>query len=188
MKLRNIIVLVVVFIALGGVAFYFANRTEPVAETEEPQVFVWRIDMDEIQHIAVQLPREGKGESFVKISGGDNSAWYFDNAQHSTVDTARWGAGIPLLLSGPQAGRIVAENASSETLAEYGLDQPLMEITLTLNDKSTLDIRVGDRTPSGGFYYVQAPGSNAVALVDYTWYDALARLVTEPPYASTTAG
>jgi len=41
---------------------------------------------------------------------------------------------------------------------------------------------VGDRTPDGHAYYVQAPGSNDVALVDFTWYEVLERLVKEPPY------
>ncbi|GAG36527.1 unnamed protein product, partial [marine sediment metagenome] len=35
-------------------------------------------------------------------------------------------------------------------------------------------------------FYVQAPGSNDVALVDYTWYEVLERLVKEPPYAPTS--
>jgi hypothetical protein len=45
-----------------------------------------------------------------------------------------------------------------------------------------MEIFVGDATPNKAFYYVQAPSTNDVALVDYTWYDVLAALVTNPPY------
>ncbi|GAI82641.1 unnamed protein product, partial [marine sediment metagenome] len=50
-----------------------------------------------------------------------------------------------------------------------------------------LNIAVGDRTPDDINYYVQAPNSNDVCLVDYTWYEVLERLVKEPPYALPSA-
>ena len=103
------------------------------------------------------------------------------------MDVERWGGGIPLLLSGPGTDRVISENATEEQLAEFGLAQPQMEITLTLEDGDTLIIRIGDRTPSGDTFYVQVPNSNDVCLVDYTWYEVLKRLVKEPPYASPSA-
>lgn len=167
--------------------FYFFNTSEPPPEKEEPRVFLWNIETDEIQHIEIRLPREDKSQAFVKISQEDKFPWYFDDPQRSEVDVARWGGGIPLLLSGPGAERVIARNAAEEKLAEFGLTQPQMEITLTLEDGDILNIKVGDRTPDGINYYVQAPGSNDVALVDYTWYEVLERLVKEPPYASPAA-
>jgi hypothetical protein len=62
-----------------------------------------------------------------------------------------------------------------------------MTITLTLTDGNTLDITIGNKTPDGNNFYVQAPSSNDVATVDYTWYDVIERLVKEPPYASAAA-
>ena len=62
-----------------------------------------------------------------------------------------------------------------------------MKIILTIENGDTLNIKVGDRTPGGGNFYVQAPDSNDVALVDYTWYGVLERLVKEPPYALPSA-
>ncbi len=143
--------------------------------------------MDEIQHIVIRLPREDKSEAFVKISQGNKFPWYFDDPQRSAVDVARWGGGIPLLLSGPGAERVIAENVMEEKLAEFGLAQPQMEITLTIEDGDILNITLGDRTPSGDAFYIQGPNSNDVALVDYTWYEVLERLVREPPYAPPAA-
>ena len=151
-------------------------------------MYVWQIGMDEIQHIEMRLPRENMSESFIKISKEDKFPWYFDDPQRSEVDAARWGGGIPLLLSGPGAQRVIAKNAPLEKLAEFGLTQPQMEIILTLENGDVLNITVGDRTPDWNTFYVKAPNSNDVALVDYTWYEVLERLIKEPPYASTSAG
>ncbi len=186
MRLRNILILLVILLALGGY-FYFFNTSEPPPEKEEPRVFVWKIELGEIQHIEIRLPREGKSEAFIKISKGDEFPWYFDDPQRSEVDMARWGGGIELLLTGPGEERVIARNATEEKLAEFGLAQPQMEIILTLEDGDILNIAVGDRTPDENTYYVQAPDSNDVALVDYTWYDVLASLVKEPPYALPSA-
>jgi hypothetical protein len=50
--------------------------------------------------------------------------------------------------------------------------------------EETIESDVGDKTIDGTNYYVRAPRSNQVALVDYTWYQVLERLVREPPYAN----
>ena len=185
MRLKNILILLIILLALGGY-FYFSNEPEPPPKVE-PTVYVWLIEMDDIQHIEIRLPREDKSEAFIKISKGDEFPWYFDDTQRSKVNTERWGGGITLLLSGPGAERVIAKNATEEKLAEFGLAQPQMEIILTLVNGHILNIKVGDRTPDGNTYYVQAPSTNDVALVDYSWYKVLERLVKEPPYASPSA-
>jgi hypothetical protein len=141
--------------------------------------------MDEIEHVVISLPRQNLSQAFIKISQGDQFPWFFDDAQRSPVNKTRWGGGIPLLLSGPGASRVITENATAEQLAEYGLAEPSMLITLTLGDGTIVETEIGDKTPNGQNCYVRAPNSNAVAIVDYTWYDVLAALVTDPPYVST---
>jgi len=179
LRLRNILILFAILLALGGY-FYIFDESEPPPEIKEPRVFVWLVELGEIQHIEIRLPREDKSVAFVKISQGSKFPWYFDDPQRSAVDTARWG--IEFLLKGPGAERIIAKNATEEKLTEFGLAQPQMELILTLENGDILNIKIGDRTLDGGTYYVQAPGLNDVALVDYTWYEVLERLVKEPPY------
>jgi len=185
LRIRSILVLLVLLLALGGY-FYFSQASETPPE-EEPKIYVWQIEMDEIQYIEMRLPRENMSESFIKISKEDEFPWYFDDPQRSAVDQKRWGGGIPLLLSGPGAQRVIAENATPEQLDEFGLIQSQMEIILTLENEDILNILVGDRTPDGNAFYVKSPDSNDVALVDYTWYEVLERLIKEPPYKSTSA-
>lgn len=178
MSVRNILILLAVLAVLGG--FYYISSIPEPAPRPEPRVFVWSAEMGELQHIEIRLPHEGKSEAFVKEA---DRTWHFDDSERSDVDMKRWGGGIPLLLSGPGAERVIAEDATEEKLAEFGLAEPRMEVTLTLEDGTILNIAVGDWTPDGNAFYMQVPQSNDVCLVDYTWYEVIERLVTEPPYA-----
>jgi len=184
LRQRNIVILLAILLVLVLV-IYFTTSSGGTPAPPEPQWYVWSIDMDAIEHIEINLLQEGESRAFFK---GEDRLWYFDDAQHTPVDMVRWGGGIPLLLSGPGAERIVAEDASEEELAIFGLTQPRMEITLVLDTGETVHIIIGDDTPDGGAFYVKAPGSNSVATVDYSWYDIMEGLVKDPPYVTAETG
>lgn len=182
MRLKNIIILAVILAVLGALFFAFTRPGAP--SPAKPKFYVWMIEQDDIERITISLPRDGLSQSWIKIRQEDKFPWYFDDEGRSPVDSVRWGGGIPLLLSGPGADRVIADNATEEKLAEFGLMRPSMEIVLLLSDNYTMKITVGDNTPDGNNFYVRAPNTNAVATVDYTWYSVLAKLVKEPPYAT----
>ena len=184
MRTRSIVILLVILAVLGG-AFYLVSRPRP-APPQPPKEYVWLIEQEDIDRVTLSLPEESppvQPQSFVRIKQEDKFPWFFDDANHSPVDSQRWGGGIPLLLSGPGADRVINNNATPEQLVLYGFDSPKMVIDLDLIHDRTMQIEVGDRTPDGSNYYVKAPGTGAVATVDYTWYDVLSKLVKEPPYA-----
>ena len=175
--LRSILILAGVAMALG-VAFYFSSRPQPQPRPE-PRPMIWDFDMLELARLELALPRLGLEDAWLKH---EDRQWYFDEPDGPRVDNQRWGGGIALLLSGPGANRLIAEDASAEQLAVFGLSEPQMEIGLTLHNGDTLDIVVGDATPDRRSYYIKLASSNRVFTVDYTWYDVLSRLVREPPY------
>lgn len=177
MKLKNILFLLTILFALG--AFFYYTSQPKTAPPPESKIYVWSIDQDAIKHITIDLPREGESQSYTEAA---DRTWHFDDPQQSPVDIKRWGGGITLLLSGPGADRILFKDAAPQKLTELGLTQPQMLITLNLKDGSTLEITVGDKTPSGDAYYVQAPGTNDVASVASEWYKVISDLVTNPPY------
>ena len=185
MRTKNILILLAVLLVLGGVWYIVSRPTQTSSGT--PKIYVWNVQDSDLSHIAISLPREGKNAAFVKITNGDKFPWFFDDAQNSPVDTTRWGGGIPLLLSGPGADRVITEDATDEMLHIYGLDNPNMIITLTLTSNEVMKIYVGNYTPNGNNYYVKAPDSNAVATVDNSWYTVLENLVKTPPYVSSVA-
>lgn len=177
MKFGVVIVMAVVLAALG-VVYYLTSRPAPPA-VEEPRYYVWDVEMDELQKMAIDLPDIGMGESWVKH---EDKYWYFDEPEGPKVDMKRWGGGVPLLLSGPGANRLLTREATDEQIEIYGLDEPSMLIDLVLEDESTISIEVGDSTLDGENYYIRLTDSRNIFTVDYTWYYVLARLVLEPPY------
>jgi hypothetical protein len=181
-KLRTVLIMVVALIALA-VAFYFSSRPKPVVQ-EEPQYFVWDVEMDELQTMQISLIPTAQSETWVKH---EDRYWYFDVPDGPKVDMQRWGGGVPLLLSGPGANRRLTEEVTDEQLKIYGLEDPRMLIHLTLENGNTIDIELGDGTPDRQAYYIRLAGSQNIYTVDYTWHDVLARLVTEPPYPKPDA-
>ncbi len=181
MKLRYILILLAILLVLGG-AFYYFSVYRPGTTPTETRVYLWRIDDTDLARIEISLLKEGKSEAFIKISEAGKFPWYFDDEQKSPVDAERWGGGIPLLLSGPGADRVIVKEATDEQLTVYGLIQPSMQITLTLENSDVLIIDVGDSTPDGSNYYIRPPDTNGVATIDYLWYEVLSGLVLNPPY------
>jgi hypothetical protein len=179
MRLRAILIMAAIMAAVG-VAYLVFRPSRPETAAETPP-YVWKVQMLDLQRIAIALPPLGKAESWVKH---EDKYWYFDRPDGPQVDIHRWGGGIPLLLSGPRASRVITAGATDEQLEAYGFRTPRMSISLSTDKGRDIDLEVGDLTPTGQSHYVRLSGSRNVYSVDYTWYDVLERLVTEPPYAA----
>ena len=142
MKLRSILVLTVM-LAASGILYYFTSQTKP-PPPNKLRHFVWDVDMEELAKMEISLPAQGKREAWVKH---EDRFWYFDQPEGPKVNMERWGGGIPLLLSGPGAERLIVDNASEKQLEIFGLIEPRMKIDLTLENRKTIQIDVGDSTP-----------------------------------------
>ena len=168
----------VVILIATGVSFYISSRPEPELPPK-PRPYVWSVDMEELKAMAISLPPEGISEAWVKH---EDRYWYFDQPNGLKVNTKRWGGGIPLLLSGPGAERLIAGEVTADQLGIYGLKDPKMKIALTLENEDIITVEVGDSTPDGQAYYIKLIDSRDVYSVHHTWYDVLERLVLDPPY------
>ena len=166
-------------LAVVGVVYLSLNKTTPTTP-QQPRPYVWDFDMDALQKISLTMPKLNQSVSFVEH---DDRYYYFDVPNGPKVDMTRWGGGIPLILSGPGADRLLFQNATDANLAECGFNTPTISITLTLNDNKVYNIDVADQTPSGQAYYIRLADTRDIYTVDSSWYDVVARLVTDPPYA-----
>ena len=178
MRPRNILILVAVLAIT--IAIYFVTR--PVEEPPlkpDPLERVWQFEMEELKHIMIELLNLDMSESFLKH---EDRQWYFDDPPGPQVDPDRWGGGIPLILAGPAAERLIAKDATEEQLAIYGFTLPLMKLTLTKEDEGVVSIEIGDAVPDGSAYYIRLAESNDIYTIDGIWYEVLERLVLEPPY------
>lgn len=175
MSVRTTAVLVALAVLLGASWLVFGRTKAP----EQPKLgpTVWAVEEEAIERIEVV---RGQRVAFAK---GTDGRWTFDEPGRPEVDPKRWG-GIPLLVSGPASKRVIVERP--ESLAQFGLDRPRMEIALSLRGGAGVHILVGDRTPDETACYVKLRGAEPVYTVDSSWEDVLARLAREPPRVGAT--
>lgn len=181
MNLRTTFIMAGILVALAALFLISRKPPEPEAQAK-PRMFIWSVGVEDLHRLAISLPPEGRRETWVKRA---DRYWYFDQPAGPKVDMQRWGGGIPLLLSGPGAERLIAAKATGKQLASYGLAEPRMQIELTLKNEDTIYVDIGNRTLDEQTYYIKKRNSPAVYTVDHTWYEVLERLVREPPYPGT---
>jgi hypothetical protein len=70
-------------------------------------------------------------------------------------------------------------------LADFGLTDPQAEVTLGLEDESTVSFTIGDLNPNGTHYYIQKENDPEVHLVPASSIDGLLAMVDNPPYPPT---
>ena len=167
-------------LAASGILYYYTSQTESPTPTK-PRPIVWDVNIEEIVRIEISLPYQSKVEAFVK---NEDRYWYFTDPEGPQVNISRWGGSIPLMLSGPGANRLIAEDPTPEQLAAFGLDKPQMVLHLGLIDGTSLEIRIGDSTPDRISYYTKQAHRTEVFTVDTTWYEVIEKLVIDPPYPS----
>ena len=188
------VMLVMVTLTVYGCTSSF-NTMPPVTS------YVWNFEMGNLQDITITMPKVGDSESFVKHP--DDQEFYFAGEFGPEVDNTVWGGTIPPLLSGPEVDDLVQRSATTSELQQYGLyenpsnpndpdNQSLnMDIQLTILLNGTpvnYEIYVGDNNPVGTIYYIRLASNDDVYTVDNSWYDALANIITNPPYIQATLG
>ena len=178
--MKQFIVLTIILIGLAG--FWYFSKGAPSEKGSDQDFYLWLVEVDDIHRIQINLVRQRKSITFIKVPSKNGFPWLFDDSNRSSVDPNRWGGGIPLLLSGPRVERLICGKASDKKLMEYGLLIPNLRVILGLKGGEVLKINVGDKSPDGHAYYIQSPDSRKVALVSDIWFTVISGLVELPPY------
>lgn len=125
---------------------------------------MWRIETAEVRSFELRHA-SGIARRFDRQASG----W-------SAGDSARIDAAL-LLLAAPEAARRLQPDGGGP--ASYGLEPPLLRITLSGPASGPAVIAVGDPTPDGSQHYVRRLGDDAVFLVAKSWFEALLLLLPE---------
>jgi hypothetical protein len=153
MKPRGLLAAVIVLAALGG-ALYWSNRKQK-AEAAKPSADtttkILSIPEDQIKQVT--LKKTG-AETTVLALGADGK-WQLaePKPQRADQDTAKSLAGA---LSALNADKVVEDKAAD--LSAYGLNAPTLDVTVLKKDGKSLDLLVGDDTPTGGGTYAKLAG------------------------------
>lgn len=173
MNLRLSILLVAVLLIFGG-TFLVVRLTgsDPAPETRP---WLYRMDDSSLAHISVT--HRGETVEYSKRPGTFD--WYIQGPNGTLVFQDLWG-GKPLLLSGPRVSRAVS--AKLEDPANFGLDPPQTQVTITDRSGNTIEFHLGDATPDTIDQYAILVGDEALFTVPLAWGEVVNRLVTEPPF------
>jgi hypothetical protein len=175
---RNTWILIILFAALVGFAFYLQNQKARQAASATPTsstVFVFNtatdgnptdIKIESSTGVTVEVARESSGPWAVKspvAMGADQAA----------AEAAATQIGSLRVLGDFQLGPDIV-----------GLDKPSYTITIVFSSGKTHKLLVGSVNPIQTGYYTQLDGGKT-QIVDKPGLDALLGIVTNPPYAQT---
>ncbi len=154
MKPRGLLAAVIVLAALGGV-LYWSNRKQkadaakPATDTATTKIL--NIPEDQIKEIALKKA----GAQTTLLRKGDDGKWLIAEPQplRADQDTAKSLVGSLATLN---ADKVVEDKAAD--LKPYGLNDPLLVVTVTKKDGKSQDFQVGDDEPTGGGAYAKLAG------------------------------
>lgn len=126
------------------------------AQSEAETISVYRTDSAEI--IGMQFDADGASHTFTFASDEWQDATGADRPlEQSSMDA------LATVCANWTAKRVVSDHP--ESLAEYGLDEPVLRIQLTLRDGSSVTLLIGDYSEAGEGDYLSVSGSDTVYLV-----------------------
>jgi hypothetical protein len=172
MNIRLSVLLVVVLLIFGG-TFLVVRLTRTPDRPVERQ-WLYKVDDEDIVYIMVS--QGGQTVSYDKKPGSEQ--WFIQDNPPAPVVQTKW-SGTPLLLSGPQVSRTLADTFDNP--AAYGLEPPATRVIVTVRGGLTYEFHMGSPTPDGQNQYARLVGDPALFTVPEIWARVINKLATEPP-------
>ena len=168
MRWQTTAILAVILVALG--AFYYVYEVRLGPEREKTEARKGRIFAAELGEVtAVEVKRGAEVVKFQREGEGWRMlAPVATRADRGTVDE------LVTAVVTAKADREISANPAS--LAEYGLDSPKADVTLTVKDGQQLGLQLGGKNPTGVWVYGREMGKSAVLAVP----DSVLRDATRP--------
>jgi len=161
MKFRGLLVAVALFAVLGGLA-YWSNKkkaaadAKPASSPDQPKI----LTIPDDQFKQIKLAKTG-GDTTVLVRG-DGNKWQITAPKALAADQDSVSS-LVSTLSSLGSDRLIEEKATD--LAQYGLNKPTMEVTITKKDGKTETVVLGDDTPTGGGEFAMKQGDPRVFTV-----------------------
>jgi len=173
MNFRITLVLVVVAVLMGGYLWFGPPLTEP-EESNDPTSQDWFYLVDDSIINRLDVTYFGSGATFIRDS---ERVWHYGNLDGPPVSEEF--AGTPFIAGGARSPRLIVENPDQADLELYGLDSPQITLRFHMEDGQAYTVYVGDLTPDRITNYARIDGIDRVYLLDRTWGEHMARLITE---------
>ena len=157
-RLIMLAAMVVGVAALVVLLIVVQRRPPPIPEADPtpPKPQISRVDIERI--VAVSLTGPGREQPFSMRR--TESGWEVAGASSAIPIKESRIRDILYSFGSLYAERVIEEEAAD--LAQYGLEPPAVVAVATLDDDSTIEVYLGDRTPAGNTWYLGLPGKRIV--------------------------
>jgi hypothetical protein len=162
--LRRLIVLAAMVVGVAALVVLLTvvrNREPQIPEADptpgKPEIS--RIDIERIA--AVSLTGPGREQPFTMQR--TESGWRIEGAAREIPIKESRIKDILYSFGSLYAERVIEDDAAD--LKQYGLDPPAVVAVATLDDGSSIEVHLGDRTPAGNTWYLGLPGQRIVYAV-----------------------
>ncbi len=173
MNFRITLLLVVVAVLMGGYLWFGPPLTEP-EQDNDPTSQEWFYLVDDSTINRLDVTYFGAAAAFIRDS---ERVWHYGGLDGPPVSVEF--AGTPFIAGGARSPRLIMENPDQAALALYGLDSPQITLRFSMEDGQAYTVYVGDLTPDRITNYARIDGIDSVYLLDRTWGEHMARLITE---------
>lgn len=147
MRWQTTAILAVVLVALGAFYYVYEVRMGPEREKSAGQKGrVFTAESADVVEVALRRPGE-----IVRLKR-EAEGWQMLEPVRSRADRGAVEETVTTLVTAKMDREIAAAPASP---AEFGLDKPAAEATLTLKDGKQLGLRLGGKNPTGVWVYAQ---------------------------------
>ena len=157
--LRSTLALLLLFLAIGGYAWFIERERPPASETDANEQ-AFDVEADQITALTVTADN-GDVTALSRAADGDT-----DWTVTAPVDTAADGnaaTAIASSLAALEIRRVVDEDAAE--LSVFGLAEPTVTVEFGTADGAPETLAVGDETPTGGERYATIGGGPGVILI-----------------------
>ncbi len=182
-RYRTTIILVVVLLALGGLAFLLNNRAgtggTDTGTTPEAARYVWQ------ESATVQEVEVVSGTQRVAVrQQGDTGIWDVIEPVQEPADSFAV-RGVADTLASLQATDVITESGN---LADFNLDEPQLTVTAVFSGTTpiTRTLHIGGPTFDGSGYYVKTPDDPTVYVVSNAIIEPLRSWPSSPPKQQPT--
>jgi hypothetical protein len=181
MNRRSTIILVVIFIALAGYAYYIQSRNPAASQasaTPSPtHATVFNFLTDNVVNFQVSDLHQ-KQTVAVTRRGQD---WHMEQPKDSATDPVRIGDALATIAN-LDAARVLTDTTD---LSAYGLVTPTIHVRVTMSDTTQSLLQIGDTTLDKSDYYALKGGDKQVYLISSSTVDTLRNYLDLPPYPPT---
>ncbi len=156
---KKLLILLLALAVLGGGAFAAGKLSDKIDDDGESETVLFSVDADAVTDLSWTY----EGSKLALTRSGDEWSYKYDS--EFPLDTAQADS-IISAVSEIHSHRTIE---GVEDLSEYGLDEPLVDLTVTAGDEFSLSI--GTENATGGYRYASV-GDGNVYLIESGIFDS----------------